>query len=394
VLLGDMITPGTTCDLPLNHYSLIRTIERNFGLGSLAKNDAAANWIRPLWNEHFAWGAPRSADLQPGGNLALATIQTVPRLILSDASGLQQAVLNGDKWVPAGKVDIPATPERFELAACGDAALLVWANADDSLCWSLSPDGTGWSTPKPVPHAKATGSFALSAYTDPTDATADETAKTMLVWRQASGFMQSCVFCNGAWQDQQAVGQLTDGPMALAQFGPSLFLTYKERNTRHMRMTSYNLAPFNAFKALAFDGTAAPQNDTTLHEWNAADFHVGHFARKFAAQQNDYQAMGGLALAAIDGEMRLVHRGAYSDTPSAFEETFALTGILTSGNAYSNGYGTLDQAGWTVETELPGVQLDPDSAIAMTASGDDYVLVWQDSKTKALSWRRGGYKAR
>lgn len=46
VLLGDMLEAGTTVTTPCNHYSLLRTVEDNFGIGNLGRNDAAAT---PLW---------------------------------------------------------------------------------------------------------------------------------------------------------------------------------------------------------------------------------------------------------------------------------------------------------------------------------------------------------
>jgi len=167
---------------------------------------------------------------------------------------------------------------------------------------------------------------------------------------------------------------------------------YKERNTKKMRITSYNTAPFNAFQAQAFDGSTAPENNTSLHQWAPADFPVGHFAKKFAALGNDYQATGDLAMAAIAGEIHLVHRGAYQDKPSAYTEIFGLTGIFTPENAYSNGFGGLDQAGWTQEQPLPGVQLDPESSITLSSDGGRFTLVWQETGSKRLLYRQGGYQ--
>lgn len=46
LLMGDMLEPGTVRHEPYNHYSLLRTIEDNFGLGTLGRNDAAAT---PYW---------------------------------------------------------------------------------------------------------------------------------------------------------------------------------------------------------------------------------------------------------------------------------------------------------------------------------------------------------
>jgi len=41
-----------------NHYSLLRTVEENFQLGTLNRNDMAADWFRFLWGEEppaFNW---------------------------------------------------------------------------------------------------------------------------------------------------------------------------------------------------------------------------------------------------------------------------------------------------------------------------------------------------
>ncbi|MBV9924089.1 MAG: hypothetical protein JOZ96_03545 [Acidobacteria bacterium] len=49
VLLGDMVKPGTVESEMFNHYSLLRTVEENFGLGDLGRNDLTAEWFRFLW---------------------------------------------------------------------------------------------------------------------------------------------------------------------------------------------------------------------------------------------------------------------------------------------------------------------------------------------------------
>lgn len=46
LLIGDMLPAGTTRFEPYNHYSLLRSVEVNFGLGSLKRNDAVA---RAYW---------------------------------------------------------------------------------------------------------------------------------------------------------------------------------------------------------------------------------------------------------------------------------------------------------------------------------------------------------
>jgi len=46
LLIGDMLPAGTRRTEPYNHYSLLRSVEINFGLGSLKRNDATAT---PYW---------------------------------------------------------------------------------------------------------------------------------------------------------------------------------------------------------------------------------------------------------------------------------------------------------------------------------------------------------
>jgi hypothetical protein len=49
VLLGDMVGTASVEADRYDHYSLLRTIEENFGLGTLGLNDLTANWFRFLW---------------------------------------------------------------------------------------------------------------------------------------------------------------------------------------------------------------------------------------------------------------------------------------------------------------------------------------------------------
>ncbi|HEY4087322.1 MAG TPA: alkaline phosphatase family protein [Bryobacteraceae bacterium] len=46
LLIGDMLVAGTSRGEPYNNYSLLRSIEDNFGLGSLGRNDVTAS---PYW---------------------------------------------------------------------------------------------------------------------------------------------------------------------------------------------------------------------------------------------------------------------------------------------------------------------------------------------------------
>lgn len=49
LLLGDSVKPGARSDNAYNHYSLLRLVEDEFGLGTLGENDAEAPAITGIW---------------------------------------------------------------------------------------------------------------------------------------------------------------------------------------------------------------------------------------------------------------------------------------------------------------------------------------------------------
>jgi hypothetical protein len=389
VLLGDMIAPGTSDPTPFNHYSLIKTIERNYSLGDLGKNDRAANWFRSLWCRRFSWSKPAASGISANGSLASAYIDGKFLVLFNDGAGkLNSVTFDHGTWSSPSDTGL-SSEGPIAMAELNGGLHAALTGADGRICTTSRNSNSDWSEPQPL-HQTSAGGIAMTSYLDE----ADDQQKIMLCWQTENGFVDFLIFESGEWQSESSpVGQLTDGPMALAQMGASLYLVYKERNTRKLRMTSFNVAPYNAFNAKQFNGKPASENDTSLHQWAPADFYVGHFAKNMAALQNDYQATGNLAMAAIEGEMHLIHRGAYKDTPGAFSEVFGLTGIFTASDQLSNGYGTMDQAGWTVEKELPAVQLDPKSGISLASDGERFLLVWQQTGTKEVMLCTGGYKS-
>lgn len=59
VLLGDMIAPGTRVDRCYDHYNLLRTIEDNFGLGTLGGEDARSAPIAEPFEARLTSSSPR-----------------------------------------------------------------------------------------------------------------------------------------------------------------------------------------------------------------------------------------------------------------------------------------------------------------------------------------------
>jgi hypothetical protein len=65
-LLGDMVAAGTVVPDRFDHYSLLRTVEENFDLGTLGRNDLVAPWFEFLWGRApapFDWA--RHANARP-----------------------------------------------------------------------------------------------------------------------------------------------------------------------------------------------------------------------------------------------------------------------------------------------------------------------------------------
>ena len=250
VLLGDMIAPGTSDPTPFNHYSLIKTVELNYGLGDLGKNDRAANWFRLLWNQKFSWSQPAATGFGADGSLASAYVGGKFLVLFNDGTGkLKSATFdNGTGSSPRetglasqGPIAMVELNGGLNAVLTGDKGQLYFT------CWNSNSD---WSDPHPLQQTTA-GSIAMTSYLDE----ADGQQKIMLCWQTEDGFIDFLIFENGQWQSEaSAVGQLTDGSMTLAQMGASLYLVYKERNTRKLRMTSFNVAPYNAFEATAFNG--------------------------------------------------------------------------------------------------------------------------------------------
>lgn len=388
VLLGDMISPGTVINTPYNHYNLIRTVEENFQLGSLHKNDYGANWFRFLWDESFAWNTPINTNFPVGNALAITHEKEGNHMVFSNSEGaLFESFLTTSGWSQPNELGV-TTKKGIGLATIQDTTVLIFQGEAGALQrMNYLQSSKKWSQAISIGHSTS-GSIALTSYYD----MADTTQKLMLCWVSPNNYIQSLQGDATRFSTKVVpVDQLTDGAMTLGQIGASLFLVYKERNTRTMRMTSYNVGPFNAFDAVDFQDNPAPENNTSLHQWSVTDYAVGNFSKKMGALANEYQNLGKMAMATVSGEMHLVHRGGYKDLSNAYTEVFGLTGIYSASNELSNGFGTLDQAGWTKEQEMKDVTIQPESPIAICTNQEVFTLVWADATTSTIRYKQGGY---
>jgi Phosphoesterase family len=387
VLLGDMITPGTKVDTPFNHYSLMRTVQRNFSLGSLHKNDEGANWMRFLWGEGFRWSPVQTEQLALGSSLALAELNNCPVLVTADSDGyLHWSTFSDERWQPLCALGQQSSG-ALALAVLDNKLCLVYDN-QGQLYQTVYSAQSGWTDVLALGIPVA-GDIALSAISD----SAEAQQKLMCCWRTQNDYIEYAVYDGGGWTEPAGVGQLTDGGLSLAQLGASVYLVYKERNSSRMRMTSYNTGVFNSFQAVAFDNSAAPHNDTSLHRWAPADMVVGHYAGKFNQQHHDGVALGALTMAAIDGEIHLVYRNSGSDKPQVLDSCFGLTGIFTAASVQSNGYGTLRQTSWTRPRAVADMPVDADTIMAMAGSDSSLMLCWRDA-SGCLGYRVGAYRSR
>ena len=141
VLLGDHLEPTVEIGEGYNHYSLLHTIERNFGLGDLGKNDAGANWFRFLWGRHFAWGPSSDTGLLSAGSLAAVEHQGRLHVATVDDSGKITVQKRDDLgWVHVGTVDGPCTG-GLALGSNGFSLIVTWRDSEGSLRAGPLDDG-------------------------------------------------------------------------------------------------------------------------------------------------------------------------------------------------------------------------------------------------------------
>lgn len=424
VLLGDGITPGTV-GTGFNHYSLLRTIERNFGLKSLGKNDAACNGFDFLWNQSFQWNSPISTPLATSGPLAAAGFENqLFAVTVGPRSELRWQRRNGLEW--SAPVEIGVTCEGgIALAATNDGLMLVFQTSDLGLAAVTYTSQAGWSQLPRTIVSQPAGAFALTALGG---------ADLMLAYRDSSNQIQSLLYSNGAWAPSPVpVNQQTDGTIALVTLGPALYLIAKIVGQDGMNVVSYNTADFNVV-TIDPSKTNGPYNNTTRDAWSPSAFPVAQFGvsaetEPFSSSagmreawksgptspseaadlthlkgviQNilnrpepdpawaPHTAGGPLVAAELGGVIHLVHPGA--TTAQISEETFSISGLMTpqypvsyakgqpgspTTPTTSDGYGTLAQAGWSAAADIASIQQDQNRGMALARLDSRLILLFQ-----------------
>ncbi len=394
VLLGDMIEPAVELE-GYNHYSLLKTIEKNFGLGNLGKNDVDANCFQFLWNRRFRWGRPQATPITAAnGILAAASLEGRLHVVCANECGeLSSSTFYAGNWSCARPIGTTASAVR--LAAHG-TKLMLFGQTQDGCLDTLTYDPNGGWSPQQTIADDVPGSFAVTAYFDH----GDQVENLMLAYRTAGKAINYRVFSDGQWSKPEVVCKSTDGDLTLAAIGPSLYLIHQLG--KEMMVVSYNTADYNVVTA-ADD----PSNDTTINTWSPSEYPVAHFSRGPGANETDtginippYAGGAPLAAAALDGVIHLAHPGA--GNAKIITETFSIAGIMTPAKAVvyksdaknaSNGYGTLAEAGWSAQQPIDGAYVRPDGAMTMCRVGSQLSIVFQsDDDDGNVYLCVGGYR--
>ncbi len=403
VLLGDMIQPGGVAYEGYNHYSLIKTIEHNFGLDNLGKNDKEANWFKFLWDETFIWEAPEETPLQTAGNIASAGLDEALYLVYNAGEGmLHYTTMDEDDWSQPRSLGI-TTKGALAMATLNNQLVLCYVDDKNQLASVHYSIESGWSE-KPQVLAKDATKVSVAAFNDQT--------QLMLAYSDSKGNLNSITAAMGTdktitWQSSVAVGFSSQGDIEVAVLGPSIFLIYQDLANHQMMVCSYNTADYNVV-TLEKSKYNGPWSNTTKDKWSPSVYPVQHFSSAFlpntpksAAHEKEpvtipYLGSGPLAAATLDGVLRLTHPGVNNDL--MLTEEFSIHGVMTpekpisydpKDNTTTNtGYGTLAEAGWSEQNPIHGAYV---AKVSTMATVNHEVVLIYDNEEGYLDMVRGGY---
>ena len=431
VLLGDMAKPCVE-EQASNHYSLLRTIERNFGLSSLGKNDEGASWWQFLWGKRFRWGRAVETPIVSQGAVAAAEFDNALHVVYVGQEGrLRSRVFDGTGWSVERPVPLEAAKD-VELVAFGDRLILIYKNAQGAVNGLSYTLAGGWSPTPTIIESQPVGRFSAMRI--------DGGDRVLLAYASAEGRLSSRRLTSNGWSEPLDVGHRTDGDIVLAAIGPSVYLIYKAAGRDEMSVLSYNTADFNAVVAdEIWDGErqrmikSTDRNDTTKDTWSPSEFPVAyrwqgsstgadsrgaprgvpptldeaiHFGYSWpepapsdeeVRRTRPYQAGQPLAAATLDGVIHLAHPGV--GNPLVLTETFSLAGILTPKypvmdgpqDETCDGAGTLAQAGWSLQQSLNGTDHRASSGLVMARVGSQLALLSQPAEDGPLHLSLGEY---
>ena len=396
VLLGDMIDPGVQSEA-YNHYNLLRTIEVNFGLGDLGKNDAGATPLRFLWGKNFDWGAPSETPIPTDGFAAATELGGILQVVVRAPDGeLAHTTFNGESWGDPRFIGVSSVGP-ISLACRDDELVLLYEHEPGKLCATRYDLQYGWSdTPTPIGRGQAS---AMCSFADG--------AELMAVWVDGDGAIQSRRHDDTGWADQIVdTGHRTTGALTLGAIGPSLYLVFQDPDSDGLLAVTYNTADFNV-TTLKQSQYSGPYDDTTVDCWSPSAFPVGRFgAGAFPGTPEELEPVtipvksgAPVCMAELDGTLHVAHTGV--GNRQLLTERFSVPGILTAKlpvsykasdeTTTSNGYGTLAEAGWTSSTPIDHTWVAEGGAVAIARVDDVIVLLCQPDEGGPLHLLVGGY---
>lgn len=360
VLLGDGIEPGTI-EEGYNHYSLIRTIEQNFGLADLGKNDKHANWFRFLWDEHFCWDEPELTPLGTPDGLTATVFNDALHIITGNEEGnLDLHIYRDVFWIDP--TPLPFQGFRPAAQTIGDALLIAYQTVSGNLACRVYDVQNGWSSCQDLTDA-GVSAFAL---------TDTDGGRLILAYADAQGALYSRTYEHGAWASPVSIGFATSHGLTLARLGALILLIFHDKaHEGQISAVSYNTADYNVVTYAEGSPYSGPYDNTCKNAWAKNAYPVAHFAHgpnPTTPCENEpllkpYQGGTPLTAATLDGVIHLLHPGLRNT--QVLTESFSISGVMTpekpiSYNASdetttSNGYGTLAQAGWSKQRLITGI---------------------------------------
>ena len=398
VLLGDGIEPGFE-EEGYNHYSLLRTIEINFGLDHLGRNDAGANWFQFLWGRRFRWSGPEATPIAAAGALAATGHAGALFVACAADDGTLRVRTRADRRWSAEEVLAVDGSGGIAMASTFTELVLVARAASGAIQYVTFDVARGWSGAKPLPGAPVAEAVAMTAF--------DHNNRIMLALRNEGGSVDTFAWSAGQWGNAvPATAAQTDGGIALGELGASLFLIVKTPGASTMNVVSYNTAPYNVV-VVPTNRYGGAQDSTTIEAWSPSAFPVAHFSSWPNQKSGDrqplarpYETSGPMALATLDGVMHLVHPGAGG--PVLMTETFSISGVMTPSQpvsykqadsaSASNGFGTLAEAGWSKQSPMFGAHCGASGALAMGRAGDEILLLSRSAAGAPVEMRVGRYE--
>lgn len=382
-LLGDMIEPGQQYE-GYNHYSLLKTVEKNFNLGDLKKNDRDANWFQFLWGKQFEWYAPKPVLMDEVKTIQVASYQEQMFIAyVTPDQHLTYRTFNGEELSPAVCL-ADNCQQHLSIAANDEGLLLAYCDDKNHLKVNHYNLAKGWQSTE-IAIDSSVNYFCLTAIPNQN--------VFMLVYQDDQDQVFSLTYENEQWSPvSDQLSCQCDGAFKLAALGTTLLLIYKAANSDNMVCLSYNTAEFNQMD-VKNSKYAGSYDDATVNQWSPCAFAISHFSSipslltpgEPEPSIEGYEIAGQIACATLDGVIHLMHNNPCNN--QLVTETFSISGTLTPKNPVSynpaendttsNGYGTMAEVGWSTQQAINGLIRTAHSPLTATRYKNQLWLFYQ-----------------